>query len=165
MRRLLGAVAVLGLLAVGACDRREDHARPHSGGQTAVFRHDLSGDVSGEYRPAAADEAAVASLFIGQKAAFAAWEGGDRSAPPLILTLNGPQGQERVLPETYRVADASVRMTGSTPEGRIELEARIDQDALATARRNLGDRTVVISGTVQSGGRRAPIALTAWNGD
>ena len=121
-------------------------ARPHSGGQTAVFRHDLSGDVSGEYRPAAADEAAVASLFIGQKAAFAAWEGGDRSAPPLILTLNGPQGEERVLPETYRVTDASVRMTGATREGRIELEARIDQDALATARRNLGDRTVVIRG-------------------
>ncbi len=165
MRRLLGAVAVLGLLAVGACDRREDPARPQSGAETAVFRHDLSGDVSGEYRPAAADESAVASLFIGQKAAFAAWEGGDRSAPPMILTLNGPQGEVRVLPETYRVTDASIQMTGATPHGPIELEARIDQDALATARRNLGDRTVVISGSVQSGGRRAPIALTAWNGD
>ncbi|WP_312598757.1 hypothetical protein [Brevundimonas sp.] len=165
MRRLLGAVTVLGLLAVGPCERREDHARPQSSRDSVVFRHDLTGDVSGEYRPTEATGPAVASLFIGQATAFAAWEAGDRRAPPLILTLNAPEGEVRVLPETYRITDASVRMTGATPEGQVELEARIDQGALATARRNLGDRTVVISGTVQAGGRRSPVALTAWNGD
>ena len=164
MRRLLATVAVLALVAVGACERREDHPRPQGGGDPAVFRHDLSGDMSGEYRPTEAAGSAVASLFIGQETAFAAWEAGDRSAPPLILMLNGPQGEMRVLPETYRITDAAVR-TGVTPQGQVEIEARIDQGALATARRNLGDRTVVISGTVQAGGRRSPVALTAWNGD
>lgn len=164
MRRRFAAAVLFGLLGLGACERRQHHAPAPSRVEPAAFRHDLSGDISGEYRPVE-PEGGVASLFIGQKAAFAAWEAGERSASPLILTLKGSQGEIRVLPQTYDVTDTSVRMTGSAPSGQMSLEARIDQDALATARRNLGDRSVVLSGTVQEGGRRTPIALTAWYGD
>jgi hypothetical protein len=48
---------------------------------------------------------------------------------------------------------------------RGPISSPIDQDALATARRNLGDHAVVISGTLQVGDKREPIALTAWDGD
>ncbi|GAW40040.1 hypothetical protein SH203_00428 [Brevundimonas sp. SH203] len=165
MSRRLGVVALLAVLAVGACDQRVERGRPANDAKTTAFRHALSGDVSGEYRPAQPDGSGVVSLFIGQTAAFEAWEAGDRGAPPLILTLAGPQGEVRVLPIRYQITDDAVRMTGATAGGEVRFEARIDQDALATARRNLGDRTVVISGTVQVDGRRAPVALTAWNGD
>nr|WP_316626990.1 hypothetical protein [uncultured Brevundimonas sp.] len=165
MRRRLGALALLAVLAVGACDQRHDGAQPRNDANTSVFRHALSEDLSGEYRPVAPDSAGVVSLFIGQGSAFAAWEAGDRGASPLILTLATAEGEKTVLPIRYQITDDAVRMTGATATGEVQLDARIDQGALATARRNLGDRTVVISGTVQIDGRRAPLALTAWSGD
>jgi hypothetical protein len=47
----------------------------------------------------------------------------------------------------------------------VTLNARLDQGALATARRNLGDQTPVIEGTLSVGGRSAPVRLTLWAGD
>ena len=108
----------------------------------------------------------VASLFIGQDGAFAAWEGGSRASPPLILSLTGPQGEARVLPDAYVVTDDRIQMRGSAPGlGPVELSARIDQGALATARRNLGDQMPVVTGTVSVNGRPTPFTLSWWGGD
>ena len=164
MRFRLGAALAFALLAVGACERGDDRSPSRIGAETEAFRHELSDDVSGEYRPVA-DGGPVKSLFIGQTSAFEAWEAGNRAASPLILTLTGRNGEMRVAPRTYLVTDDGVRMAGATPDGDVTFRARIDQDALATARRNLGDHAVVISGTLQVGDKREPIALAAWDGD
>lgn len=165
MRSSWAVVALVGLLSLAACERR-DAATPTSTRETA-FQHHLSGDISGDYRPTG--EAAmppVASLFIGQGEAFAAWEGGSRASPPLILSLTGPQGEIRVLPDVYVVTDDRIQMRGSAPGlGPVELSGRIDQGALATARRNLGDQTPVVTGTVSVNGRRTPFTLSWWGGD
>ena len=158
-------VAVAGLLSLAACERR-DAATPTPTRETA-FQHRLSGDISGDYRPTGeASIQPVASLFIGQDEAFAAWEGGSRASPPLILSLTGPQGEARVLPDAFVVTDDRIQMRGSAPGmGPVELSARIDHGALATARRNLGDQTPVVTGTVSVNGRRTPFTLSWWGGD
>ncbi len=165
MRSSWAVVAVAGLLSLAACERR-DAATPIPTPE-ATFQHRPSGDISGDYRPT--DEASiqpVASLFIGQDEAFAAWEGGSRASPPLVLLLTGPQGEARVLPDAYVVTDDRVHMRGSAPGlGRVELSGRIDQGALATARRNLGDQTPVVTGTISVSGRRTPFTLSWWGGD
>lgn len=163
MRSSWVVVAVAGLLSLAACERR-DAATPTS---EATFQHRLSGDISGDYRPTGeASIQPVASLFIGQDEAFAAWEGGFRASPPLILSLTVPQGEARVLPSAYVVTDDRIQMRGSVPGlGPVELSARIDQGALATARRNLGDQTPVVTGTVSVYGRPTPFTLSWWGGD
>ena len=165
MRSSWVIVAVMAVLSLAACERR-DAATPTSMPE-ATFQHRLSGDISGDYRPTGEGAIqAVASLFIGQDEAFAAWEGGSRASPPLILSLTGPQGAIRVLPDVYVVTDDRVQMRGSAPGlGPVELSARIDQGALATARRNLGDQTPVVTGTISANGRRTPFTLSWWGGD
>ena len=163
MRRRLGAIVVMGLLALSACERREA-AEPTP--ETARFSHRLSADISGDYRPVGQGSSQEASLFVGQATAFTAWEAGQGSSPPLILSLVGPQGAMRVNPDAYAIADNTVQMTGSAPGGGVvRLQGRIDQGALATARRNLGDQTPVITGTVSVDGQRTAFALSWWGGD
>lgn len=158
-------VAVAGFLSLAACERRD--AETPTSTPEATFQHRLSGDISGDYRPTGEEAMqAVASLFIGQDEAFAAWEGGSRASPPLILSLTGPQGEARVLPDAYVVTDDRIQMRGSAPGmGPVELSGRIDQGALATARRNLGDQTPVVTGTISVSGRRTPFTLSRWGGD
>jgi hypothetical protein len=158
-------VAVAGLLSLAACERR-DAATPTSTPE-AAFRHRLGGEIAGDYRPTGGGSMQpVASLFIGQDEAFAAWEGGSRVSPPLILSLTGPQGEAKVLPDAYVITDDRIQMRGSAPGlGPVELSGRIDQGALATARRNLGDQTPVVAGTVSINGRRTPFTLSWWGGD
>ncbi len=165
MRRWWAAIALMGVLSLAACERH-DAATPTSTPE-AEFQHRLSGDISGDYRPTGeASIQPVASLFIGQDEAFAAWEGGSRASPPLILSLTAPQGEIRVLPDVYVVTDDRIQMRGSVPGmGPVELSARIDQGALATARRNLGDQTPVVTGTVSVNGRPTPFTLSWWGGD
>ena len=163
MRRRLGAIVVMGLLALSACERREAAAPTP---ETARFSHRLSADISGDYRPVGEGSGQVASLFVGQAAGFTAWEAGQGGPPPLILSLVGPQGAMRVNPDAYAITDDTVQMTGSAPGGGIvRLQGRIDQGALATARRNLGDQTPVITGTVSVDGQRTAFALSWWGGD
>lgn len=108
----------------------------------------------------------MASLFVGQEAAFTAWEAGRGGPPPLILSLVGPQGPMRLNPDAYTITDDTVQMTSSAPGGSVvRLQGRIDQGALATARRNLGDQTPVITGTVSVDGQRTAFALSWWGGD
>lgn len=152
----------LGVFALGACERREATA-PRQ--QAARFSHRLTADISGEYRPIGGG-APVASLFIGQEKAFADWEAGKANAPPVILSLAGPEGEARVTVQTYAVTDADLRITGAKADGgAVRMTARIDEGALSTARRNLGDQTAVITGMVSVDGRQSPIRLGWWGGD
>lgn len=163
MRVRLAAFAALGVVALSGCERHEATVPAR---ETATFSHRLTTDISGEYRPVGSDgNQTVASLFIGQEEAFADWEAGRRGSPPLILLLNGPRGEVRVTPETYVVTDGAVQMTGSAPDGGVQLQARIDQGALATARRNLGDQTPVVTGNLSKDGRRTAFTLGRWGGD
>ena len=163
MSRRLGAIVVMGLLALSACERREAAAPTP---ETARFSHRLSADISGDYRPVGEGSSPVASLFVGQESGFIAWEAGQGGPPPLILSLNGPPGSMRVNPDAYAITDDTVQMTGSAPSGGIvRLQGRIDQGALATARRSLGDQTPVITGTVSVDGQRTAFALSGCGGD
>jgi hypothetical protein len=171
MRRL--GWILLCIAALAACEGREGGVR--RGTETAerapveaAFRHHLSGDVSGQYRPVGGGAAPgeLAGLFVGQIAAFEAWERGSRAGAPLILTLVGSDGSPPVSLQAYEITDDRLRMTGTAARGEaVRLDLRIDQGALATARRNLGDQTPVMSGAVQVGDRRFPVSLTWWNGD
>lgn len=169
MRRLL-APAVVCLAALAACERRE--AGPASTATapaaTASFRHRLEGDISGDYRPVSEPTQGwrVESLFIGQASALEAWEAAQRGGAPLILTLSGPDGAVQITPRAYDLTDERLHFVGVMPDGRqLVLDARIDPGALATARRNLGDRTPVITGAMTVKGHRIPFNLGWWNGD
>lgn len=169
LTRLIGTV-LIGAAALSGCERRETRPEAPAAGpaRPAEFRHRLEGDISGDYRPVTETEEAwrVESLFVGQASAFAAWEAGRREASPLILTLAGPQGRVALTPLAYEVTDERLSLRSVAPGGQeARLEVRIDPGALATARRNLGDRTPVIVGTVTVDGLRLPVSLGWWNGD
>jgi hypothetical protein len=174
MRRLVVPVLIgpilIGMAALAGCERRE--ARPDAPASApardADFRHRLEGDVSGDYRPVAetGETWRVESLFIGQASAFETWEDGRREASPLILSLAGPEGTVRFTPRAYSLTDERLTLVAVAPGGKeARLLARIDAGALATARRNLGDQTPVITGTVTVDGRSRPVSLGWWNGD
>lgn len=171
MRRRLLLVATAGVLALSACERRDAPERPPSASQVERqrFRHRLESDVSGDYRTVTEPGAAtwrVAGLFIGQESAFRAWESGSRAAAPLILTLEGPQGVMQITPDAYEASDESLRFSGAGPDGgEVSARAHIDLGALATARRNLGDQTSVVTGVVSIEGQAVPFSLGWWGGD
>ena len=162
---ILGAVA---LVALSGCEGRDAARRPDAPSAKPpeqAFLHQLGADVSGEYR-AVDGQGPVAALFVGQEAAFAAWEAGDRTSPPLILTLSGPEGEMQVAPTRYDFTDDGFRFSGVAPTGeKVDLRGRLDQGALATARRNLGDTTPVVTGVLTSNGRSTPFSLSRWGGD
>jgi hypothetical protein len=167
MRRLVVPI-LIGMAALAGCERREARPEAPAPARKADFRHRLEGDISGDYRPVAETAQAwrVESLFIGQASAFEAWEGGRRDASPLILTLEGPNGPVTFAPRVYDLTDESLHLVGGSPDGaEATLDARIDPGALATARRNLGDRSPVIAGAVTVKGQRVPFSLGWWNGD
>lgn len=157
-------------LALAACERRgpgEDSVETPPTASPA-FRHQWSGDVSGGYRPVV-DHAGVwriIDLYVGQESAFRAWEAGDHGVSPLVLTLRGPGGEARITPTAYRAEDELLRFEGdSARTGPVVFEGRLDPGALATARRNLDDRTAVVTGTLTVGGDRQAVALGWWGGD
>jgi hypothetical protein len=73
----------------------------------------------------------------------------------------------RVLPTTYTVTEDRVRFAGHSPElGAVHLVGVLDPDALATARRNLGEEGVVLIGTLKVGDAPArAVRLRWWGGD
>ena len=159
-----GAVAVLlvGLLGVAACD---DVKTPVSAGGAPAkpaatsFSHLISGDLSGYYTPTAPisiDGYRVKALFLGQSADFSAWEDGSKSgdfAPVMIEFEKDGAAPIRVLPRTYTVSDGRIRFEGVDPRfGNVAFTGTLDQNALATARRNLGDEAPVVTGTLRAGG-------------
>ena len=167
MRRLL-----LALLAVGAClasCERRPNAEDGRPAEAAAFSHALETDVSGEYRPVEPvrlGDTTLESLFIGQASAFEAWEDGTGGSAPLVLTFASARGSRRLGPDSYRVTDQMVGFQGQAGANLpVRFEGRLDQGALATARRNLGDQTVVIEGRLIIGQARTPVRLTLWGGD
>ncbi len=118
------------------------------------------------------------SLFLGQPAAFEGYDGGPGG--PMIMRFVAAddagaaagagevrEGAARVLPTRYAVADTALRFEGRSPElGRVAFEGRLDQGALATARRNLGGDGAVVIGTLTAGGQTVgDVRLTWWMGD
>lgn len=185
MKRL-SLVLAGAVLALAACDAPMPGSAPSS--ETKVtqpaFVHTLSGDVSGYFIPLwpiAVGDWRLHHLFLGQPADFTAWEGGDKSGPfaPVMIEFENTAGtpvqselgeslpRSRVLPSTYQVTDGRVRFSGRSADlGEVSFDGRLDQDALATARRNLGDEGRVVSGTLKVGDRTFDgVQMRWWAGD
>ncbi len=178
----LGAV-----MALAGCDKPKE-ATPASepaAPAAAAFSHTLTVDASGYYMPVTAPSFGkwtLRDIAVGQATDFTAWEAGNRSstwAPimiefedatsPMVETELGEarSGQVRVLPTSYTVTDNSVSFTGTSPElGEVKFEGVLNPDALATARRNLGDEGAVLTGSLTAGGITiGMVSLRWWGGD
>jgi hypothetical protein len=120
-------------------------------------------------------------VFVGQAQEFQGWQGGTRSgsfAPvmlsfedstsPMTRTGTGEARSVtvRVLPTRYSVNDAEITFEGRSPElGTVMFSGRLDQGALATSRRNLGEEGAVMTGSLRVGGSAQPVRLRWWMGD
>ena len=177
-RRAIKPASALALLAVcaalAACDdvkapaaSTEAPAKPAA----AAFSHRISGDLSGYYTPAepiSVDGYRAKALFLGQGADFAAWEGGSKSgdfAPVMIEFEKDGAAPIRVLPKTYSITDGRVRFEGVDSRlGNVVFNGTLDQNALATARRNLGDEAPVLTGTLRASGTAFSGQKFRWYG-
>ncbi len=184
MRIVPFLAAALAAAALASCDR------PGGGDDAPAapaesFAYNAAGDVSGYYLPmdeVRFDKWTLDHLFVGQAAEFQAWQGGERGETfgPVMLTFEDATSSMvqtelgetrsvsvRVLPTVYAVDDVQVRFEGQSPElGRVIFDGRMDQGALATSRRNLGDEGVVMTGSLKVGDA-APraVRLRWWMGD
>lgn len=165
---LLAAALVL---TVAACERG---AAPDKATQAAVFKHDLPEDVSGYYIPTTAVQVGdwrLHHLFMGQVPDFMAWRDGQRTAGFAPIMMEFEAGDKtrrtRLIPTAYDVTENRVRFQATSRDlGAVSFEGRLDQDALAKARRNLGDQGVVLKGTLKVGGRTFDgVSMRWWAGD
>jgi hypothetical protein len=185
MRRIASLAVLLSALTLASC---EDPAEPSGGGgapAATASAYSASGDVSGYYMPIDPVQAGkwrLDHVFLGQATEFASWQGGQRSATfapvmlqfedttsPMVQTEIGEARSVtvRVLPTAYSVNDAQVRFEGRSPElGVILFDGRLDQGALSTARRNLGDEGAVLTGSLKIGAARPEaVRMRWWMGD
>lgn len=182
MRR--AAFVLIGLLALSGCDRPSEPAgKAAAPAASAAFSYEATNDLSGYYVPAAevrVGKWGLHDVFVGQRSDFDDWRSGTRTgtfAPvmiefedvtsPMVETEIGEAraGQARVLPTRFTVTDSAVRFEGDSPElGRVTFEGRLDAGALATARRNLGDDGVVVTGTLVAGGQTVRDVRLHWFG-
>ena len=191
-RVIVLAGAVCALSGLSACERVEQWltgAGPPAPGAPAgpageAFAYSASEDLSGYYLPR--DEVRLGRwrldhIFMGQASDFDDWAAGRRQgafAPlmlelvdpesPLVQTELGPvrSGRVRVLPDRFRVTDDRVVFGGQSPEvGEVTFEGQLDLDALAGARRALGDERAVLTGSLAADGRATTVALRWWAGD
>lgn len=186
----VGALAIM--LALTGCENADAPDKPSAATETPTgsapvtgnaFVHSAQGDLSGYYLPVS--DVAIGSLrldhiFLGQAFEFEAWERGETSptfAPvmlqfddvssPMVATELGETHSisVRVLPTRYSVTEDAIRFAGRSDElGSVSFNARIDQEALATARRNLGDEGAVLTGALIVGGRRFEDVRFLWYG-
>lgn len=171
MRALPALLAAALALTVAACDRG---AAPDKTAQATAFKHDLPEDVSGYYIPTTAVQVGdwrLHHLFLGQVPDFMAWRDGQRTAvfAPIMMEFEaGDKARRtRLIPTAYDVTEDRVRFEATSRElGAVSFEGRLDQDALAKARRNLGDQGVVLKGTLKVGGRTFDgVSMRWWAGD
>ena len=184
--KTLHAIAALSLIAaLSACERpaAPEPSNDPAVADTAAFKSSETDDVSGFYLPA--DEAAAGGyvldhVFLGQPADFEAWEKGTRSATfaPVMLefqkagqaqpigTGDGPGTGLRVLPSRYTFEDGRLHFEGRAAGiGPVVFDGRVDKDALATAKRNLGgDEAAVVTGRLKVGGQTVQNVRLAWYG-
>lgn len=173
------------VLAAAACDRSAEPADAPEASAARAFSYASTSDLSGFYLPAS--EVRVGKweldhIFIGQSAEFREWTGADRAATfaPVMVEFSDATSpmtetelgetrsiKARVLPTRYAVSDDRIEFEGTSPEtGAVRFEGRIDQGALATSRRNLGDEGVVVTGTLTAGGQTVrDVRLRWWMGD
>jgi hypothetical protein len=181
MRRLIGLS--LGLLLLASCDRSQGPAEAPTA--AAAFRHSMTSDLSGYYRPAGEVRVGKWSLdhvFVGQDREFRGWEAGSRNGTfgpvmlqfedvnsPMVQTATGEASSlsARVLPTAYSVSDTAISFEGRSPElGMVRFDGVLDPGALAMARRNLGDEGVVVTGRLTVGDAPVQsIRLRWWGGD
>lgn len=168
---LIVAVLLAGVVGLAACERG---APPDKAAQAAAFKHDLPEDVSGYYIPTETvriDDWRLHHLFMGQVPDFMSWRDGARTAgyAPIMLEFEaGDQARRtRLLPTAYGVTEERVRFEARSRDlGAVSFEGRLDPDALAKARRNLGDQGVVLKGTLKVGGRTFDgVSMRWWAGD
>lgn len=171
MRALPVLLAAALTLTVAACDRG---AAPDKTAQATAFKHDLPEDVSGYYIPTTAVQVGdwrLHHLFMGQVPDFMAWRDGQRTAgfAPIMMEFEaGDKARRtRLIPTAYDVTEDRVRFKATSRElGAVSFDGRLDQDALAKARRNLGDQGVVLKGTLKVGGRTFDgVSMRWWAGD
>jgi len=182
--RILVTAALLATVALASCERTVAPADAPAATSTA-FSHAATADISGYYMPAEPvriGQWSLDHLFVGQASEFDAWEAGSRSetfspvmlqfddaTSPMVATELGEAHSVtvRVLPTRYDVADTAVSFEGRSPElGRVAFDGRLDPDALATAKRNLGGDGVVMTGTLTAGDQTIrDVRLRWWMGD
>lgn len=171
MRALPVLLAAALALTVAACDRG---AAPDKTAQATAFKHDLPEDVSGYYIPTTAVQIGdwrLHHLFLGQVPDFMAWRDGQRTGGFAPIMLEFEAGDKtrrtRLIPTAYDVTEDRVRFEATSRElGAVSFDGRLDQDALAKARRNLGDQGVVLKGTLKVGGRTFDgVSMRWWAGD
>ena len=177
---LILAAGLVAALTLSSCDTGREPAPP-----APAFVSTAAGDLSGYYMPM--DETRIGKwsfdhVFVGQAAEFDTWEAGqhggtfapvmlqfDDTTSPMVQTEIGEARSVtvRVLPTSYSVNDAEVRFEGRSPElGVVMFSGSLDQGALATARRNLGDEGVVLTGSLKVGSAPAQaVRLRWWMGD
>jgi len=180
VRRFAAVAAMTAFAALAACDQP---TKPESAPSAAAraFAHDLPEDVSGYYIPTEdvrIDNWRLHHVFMGQVPDFSAWEGGQRTSgfapvmiefedmvgPPLAT---GNRRRLRLIPAAYDVTESRVRVQAlSGGLGAVSFDGKLDLGALSTARRNLGDRGVVLKGTLKVGNRTFNnVSMRWWAGD
>jgi hypothetical protein len=186
MRRARIALPLAFLLAATACDRPTQPAdTPLPAPAARAFNYAATSDLSGFYLPMTDVRLGKWSLnhvFLGQAADFKAWTGADAETTfgPVMVQFDdatSPMTQNelgetrsitaRVLPTRYAVSDDRIEFEGTSVEmGAVRFEGRIDQGALATSRRNLGDEGAVVTGTLTAAGQTVRnVRLRWWMGD
>lgn len=173
--RFAAVAALTGLLALAACDRAAQSPEAPEASRAGAFKHDLPEDVSGYYLPMEAVRVEgwrLHHVFMGQVPDFIAWESGERSASfaPVMMEFEADgQGarRTRLIPKRYDVTEDRLRFEAHSRElGAVSFDGKLDQGALATARRNLGDEGEVLNGTLKVGNRTFNhVAMRWWAGD
>jgi len=149
------------------------------------FSSNIPDDVSGFYMPTIEVRQGswrLDHVFMGRAEDFSAWEAGtregqfapvmlefvDESSPTVETELGEVHtGRVRVLPRFYSVENGLLRFVGvSEALGVVQLDARLNDEALATARRNLGAEGAVLNGTLTLGqGAPQAVGFRWWAGD
>ncbi|HEY0052387.1 MAG TPA: hypothetical protein VGB49_03140, partial [Caulobacteraceae bacterium] len=125
--------------------------------------HQPDADLSGYYLPVGepqVGDVALRHLFVAAEPDFADWEAGERRYPPVALRLAGG----RIVPTAYSVSEGRIRLEGRHDGlGAVEFDGRLDADALAQARRAIGSRAVVLTGTLKAGGQTHSGLRFTWS--
>ncbi|WP_332679074.1 hypothetical protein [Brevundimonas sp.] len=183
--RIRTLAAVFAVLAAAACERPAEPADAPAAPSASAYTYAAASDVSGYY--VSSSEIRIGKwvldyLFIGQDTEFGEWTGANTAATlapvmvefsdatsPMVEVEVGPTRSIKalVLPTRYAVSDDRIEFEGTSPEmGPVRFEGRIDQGALATSRRNLGDDGVVVTGTLTAAGQTVrDVKLRWWLGD
>lgn len=190
-RIALAGCGVAALMLAGCEPPLEPASAPDTGASVDTanlpegFSNDIADDVSGFYMPTTEVRQGswrLDHVFMGRTEDFSAWESGTREgrfAPvmlefvdessPTVETELGEihTGRVRVLPRFYSVENGLLRFVGVSEEiGIVQLDAQLNDDALATARRNLGAEGAVLNGTLTLGqGAPQAVGFRWWAGD